>query len=67
MYIHLLDHLHSQVCKELFQLQSEFYTKAVQDYTAEATRMFEMMTKATQDTMKEATASHARKYDDVPL
>lgn len=53
--------------QELFELQSEFYNKAVKDYTAEATRMFEMMTKATQDTMKEATATHARKYDDVPL
>ena len=53
--------------QDLFQLQSDFYSKAVKDYTAEATRMFEMMSKATQDTVKEATTSHARKYDDVPL
>lgn len=43
---------------ELLQVQTEFYETAVKQYSAEATRMFEIMAKG---------AGIARKYDDVPL
>lgn len=52
---------------ELMSLQAEFYQKAVEQYTSEATRMVQMMTDATQDTIEDAASGHKRRYDDIPL
>lgn len=52
---------------DLMKLQTEFYRNAIQDYTAEATRLFEIFSNATKDTVDEVRAGHARSYDDVPL
>ncbi|MFY0692146.1 MAG: phasin family protein [Paracoccaceae bacterium] len=52
---------------DLMRVQSEFYQKAIEQYAAETTRMIEMMSKATQQSLDEAKSSHARGYDDVPL
>jgi len=43
---------------ELFQVQTEFYQKAVADYAAEATRMMQITT---------TSAGAKRDYDDIPL
>ena len=43
---------------ELFQVQTEFYQKAVADYAEEASRMMQITTKST---------GAKRDYDDIPL
>ncbi|SFO12949.1 Phasin protein [Roseovarius lutimaris] len=52
---------------DLVQLQSEFFRKTVEQYTAEAQRLFEIMTEATEGTVKDTKTSTKRSYDDVPL
>ena len=52
---------------ELLQVQSEFFESAMQQYADQTKRLFEMMSKATETTIKEAQSGHARGYDDVPL
>ena len=52
---------------ELFKLQSAFYQQATQQYSEQATRMFELISKSTQQTIAQANSGHARKYDDIPL
>jgi len=48
---------------ELVQLQSEFIRKAVEQYTEESMRLFEIMREAA----AEAGSGQSRGYDDVPL
>ena len=52
---------------EIVQLQSEFFRKSVEQYTAEAHRMFEIMTSATEEAVKETGAGTKRGYNDIPL
>ncbi|MDQ2090706.1 phasin family protein [Marimonas arenosa] len=52
---------------ELLQVQTEFFQKAIEQYTDEAKRLFEMMSKATEDTIKDVQSGHSREYNDVPL
>lgn len=52
---------------ELMQLQTEFFQTAFQQYSQEAMRMFESMTKAAGQSTKTATKHTSRGYDDVPL
>ena len=52
---------------DLMQVQTEFFKTAMEQYTDEATRLFKMMSQATEDTIKDAQSSRARSYDDVPL
>jgi len=52
---------------ELLQVQSEFFKTAMEQYTNEATRLYKMMSKATEDTIEDARTGHSRGYDDVPL
>lgn len=59
--------LRCQTPTELMQLQSEFFRKTVEQYTTEAHRVFEMMTGATQETVRQTRTGTKRGYDDVPL
>jgi len=52
---------------ELLQVQSEFFKVAMEQYTDEATRLYGMMSNATEDTIRDAQSGHSRSYDDVPL
>lgn len=52
---------------DLVQLQSAFFRKALEQYTAEAQKLFEIMRDAADKTMKDARSGHSRGYDDVPL
>lgn len=52
---------------ELMQVQAEFYKAAMDQYAREAARLYEMMAKATQGSLREAGAPSSRGYDDVPL
>lgn len=52
---------------ELLQVQSEFFKTAMEQYTEEATRLYKMMSKASEDTIEGARSGHSRGYDDVPL
>lgn len=52
---------------ELMQVQSEFFNDAVNQYTAQTTRMFEKVSEATRVTLTETAKVSSRGYDDVPL
>lgn len=52
---------------ELVRLQSEFFRKAVEQYTSEAHRLFEIMTGAATEAAKGVRSPYSRGYDDVPL
>ena len=52
---------------ELMQVQTEFCRTAVEQYSAEVTRLFGMMSQAADEGVREVTAGHTRKHDDVPL
>lgn len=52
---------------DLLKVQSDFYKTAIEHYTKETTRLFEMMSKGATSSIAEATSGHARGYDDVPL
>ncbi|MDU8945819.1 phasin family protein [Ovoidimarina sediminis] len=52
---------------ELMQVQSDFISTAVKQYTEEVTRLFNVMSKATEETIEETRSGHSRGYDDVPL
>ena len=51
----------------LLELQTEFFTDAVCQYTAETTRYMQMMLKASEDIVEDAQTGHKRNYDDIPL
>ncbi len=53
--------------EDLLRLQSEFYRKAMEQYTSEATRMAQLMSKATTQTVHDVKTTQARDYDDLPL
>lgn len=52
---------------ELLQVQSEFYTSAMEQYSQEFTRLCKIMSTATYDTLDDARLGHSRSYDDIPL
>ena len=52
---------------ELIEVQSAFFKAALEQYSSEATRLFQMMSKAGEDTIKDAKKGRKSKYDDVPL
>jgi len=52
---------------EVMQVQSEFFRKAMSDYTDEAQRMYQIMTSAGEDGSKQSESSTKRGYDDVPV
>lgn len=52
---------------ELMQVQSEFYTSAMEQYSKEFTRLCKMMSTATNDTLNDARSGHSRSYEDIPL
>ncbi len=43
---------------ELLQVQSEFYKSAMEQYTEEYTRLYKMMSAATDDTLNDARSGH---------
>jgi len=59
--------LHCQNPADLVQLQSEFFRRAVEQYTSEAQRMFDIMTEATGDAVKDTKTTTKRGYDDIPV
>ncbi len=52
---------------EFLQLQTEFLTEAMEQYTKETTRYSRMMFKSLDEISKDARAGHRREYDDVPI
>ncbi|MFC4670441.1 phasin family protein [Seohaeicola nanhaiensis] len=52
---------------ELFQVQTEFCSTALQDYANEAARIGRKMTETVEDTLTDLKTGRARGYDDVPL
>lgn len=52
---------------DLVQLQSEFFRKAVEQFTSEAQRVFEIMTQASDEVARKTGTGTKRGYDDVPL
>ena len=52
---------------EVMQVQSEFFRKAMQDYSEEAQRMYHIMTGAGVDAATQSKSSTKRGYDDVPV
>jgi hypothetical protein len=52
---------------EVMQVQSEFFRKAMSDYTDEAQRMYQIMTGTGEDAFKQAKTKTKRGYDDVPV
>jgi hypothetical protein len=53
--------------EDLLRLQAEFYQKAIEQYTSEATRVAQLMSKATKQTIDDVKTTQARSYDDLPL
>lgn len=52
---------------EVVEVQSEFFQKAMVDYTQEAQRMFRIMSGATEEALKDAKTGTKRDYDDIPV
>lgn len=52
---------------DLVKVQSDFFRKAMEQYGFEAQRIFDIMTEATGDTVKDAKTSTKRGFDDVPV
>ena len=52
---------------ELLEIQTQYFQKAMQDYTAQASRVFSLMSTTTETALKDANTAHKRAYDDVPL
>lgn len=52
---------------DLLKVQTEFYQTAMEQYAAEATKLFQMMSSATQECVDTTKSTKARKYNDVPL
>ena len=52
---------------EVVQLQTDFFQEALEQYTNKARRLFQIMTEATEDTLKQATPGQARTYGDISL
>jgi len=59
--------LRCQTPPEMVQLQSEFLRTAIDQYTTEAQRIFEILSAATDETLKQTRTGTKRGYDDVPL
>ena len=59
--------LRCQSPADLVQVQSEFFRKAMEQYSSEAQRLFQIMTEATGDTVKDTKTSTKRGYDDIPV
>lgn len=53
--------------QELMQVQTEFYRKAMSDYTEETQRMMRLMGLAVEATADEAKPKPGRDLDDVPV
>lgn len=52
---------------EVVKVQSEFFRKAMVQYSDEAQRMFRIMTDATEEAVREAGTGTRREYDDIPI
>lgn len=52
---------------DVFQVQTEHYKTAVAQYSAEADRIFGLMSGATRGLLAPSGSMFARRYDDVPL
>lgn len=52
---------------ELLQVQTEFFKAAMEQYAGEASRFYDILAKATGDSIEDAESGHSRGYDDVPL
>ena len=52
---------------EVAQVQSAFFQTAIEEYTDEARRMFEIMSGAADDAMEEVKTGQSRDYDDIPV
>jgi hypothetical protein len=59
--------LRCQSPADLMQVQSEFFRKAMEQYSSEAQRLYEIMTEATGDTTKDVKTGTRRGYDDIPI
>ena len=52
---------------DLIEVQTEFMKKAIQQYTAEMTRLYDIVSDATEDSIETARTDASRKADDVPV
>jgi len=52
---------------ELMQVQAKFYEIALAQYTEEFTRLYKMISTATNDTADGVRTGRARRYDNIPL
>jgi hypothetical protein len=59
--------LRCQSPADLVKVQSEFFRRAVEQYTSEAQRMFQIMTEATDTAVRDSKTSAKRGYDDIPV
>ncbi len=59
--------LNCKSLEEVLRLQSEYYGDALHQYTEQFHRVAELWSQATVSGWREATASRAREYDDIPL
>lgn len=59
--------LASKSVEEIMSVQAEFYRSAIEQYVNEVNRLADLVSKATAAATEEATASRARRYDDIPL
>ncbi|SEM58015.1 Phasin protein [Roseovarius tolerans] len=59
--------LRCQSPADLVQVQSDFIRKAVEQYTSEAQRMYQIMTQVTGDAVKDTKTGTKRGYDDIPV
>jgi hypothetical protein len=59
--------LRCQSPADLVQVQSDFIRKAVEQYTSEAQRMYQIMTEVTGDAVKDTKTGTKRGYDDIPV
>lgn len=59
--------LNCRSVEDMMQVQSEFYRNAIEQYSSEISRLGEMMSKATAQSVDEMTKPRARSYDDIPV
>jgi hypothetical protein len=59
--------LRCQSPADLMQVQSDFFRKAMEQYGSEAQRLFQIMTEATGDAVKDTKTGTKRGYDDIPV
>ena len=52
---------------ELLEVQSKFFSRAMEEYSNEAARLYKLMFEAAEESIDVAQSGHSRGHDDVPL